>query len=133
MPRIFYENCIQPDALAQTVAKMSEPPEITVLELNGTLLAAMRSPGLHELVAAEQLHMPVRLRRVASTSDLHDTELAHFLTSAFLNQPWYPWDIGSTLCSAEVETTDQLTPTLEGLGQKVMRTEFLPSNDNADD
>ena len=133
MPRIFYENCIQPDALTRTVAKMTEPPEITVLEFNGTLLAAMRSPGLHELVAAEQLHMPVRLRRVESTSDLQDTELADILTSAFLNQPWYPWDIGSTLCSAEVETTDQLTPTLEGVGQKVKRTECLPLNDNADD
>jgi hypothetical protein len=57
MPRIFYENCIQPDALTRTVAKMTEPPEITVLEFNGTLLAAMRSPGLHELVAG---HRPAK-------------------------------------------------------------------------
>ncbi len=103
------------------------------VQFDERLLAAMRSPGLHELVAAEQLHMPVRLRRVESTSDLQDTELADILTSAFLKQPWYPWDIGSTLCSAEVETTDQLTPTLEGVGQKVKRTECLPLNDSADD
>jgi len=114
-------------------ASLARGGDILFHEFNGTLLAAMRSPGLHELVAAEQLHMPVRLRRVESTSDLQDTELADILTSAFLNQPWHPWDIGSTLCSAEVETTDQLTPTLEGVGQKVKRTECLPLNDNADD
>ena len=126
MVKIFYQDAIDSKRLGETVAKMSEPPEITVLEFNGTLFAAMRSP--HELVAAEQLHMSVRLRRVESTSDLHDTELAHFLTSA-----WFPRDIGSTLCSAEVETTDQTTLTLQGLNQSSTDGVFEPPDNNTED
>lgn len=66
----------------------------------------MRSPGMHDLVAASQLGVPVRLKICESGGDAIDDEIANYLQNSFICQPWFPSDIGSTLLSIDVEVLD---------------------------